>query len=242
MSITGRKLIFGAMALAVAGGAMANTTIDATTKGDLFLNIVDTTTNTSYLFDTGVSQASFNGNGNYSFDLSTDASLTAFLAVSGGVFYYSVVSGLQTGGNSVDITGNVAPFAITSTKSGNARAAIGSFLSTANGVSSTSSVSAVMNTAALSWNNALFEGVASKQVFNVSATPYADQANLNTALNFYNVKSTATTFAGTWDFTTSNNTLAYTSSAPVPLPAPFLLLASGLGLMGVISRRNKAAA
>jgi hypothetical protein len=230
------------MALAVASGAMANTNIDATTTGDLFLNIVDTNTNTSYLFDTGISFTSFNGNGTYSFDLTSDANLTSFLNGT-DTFYYSVVGGFQTGGNTVDITGNVAPFAITATKSGNARAAIGSFLSTANGVASGSTTSAVMNTAALAWNNALFEGVASKQVFNVSATPYADQASLNTALNFYNVKATATTFAGTWDFTTTGgkDVLSYSQST-VPLPAPFLLLASGLGLMGVISRRNKVAA
>jgi hypothetical protein len=231
------------MALAFAGGAMADTNIDATSTGDLFLNIVDSNLNTSYLFDTGITQAAFNGNGSYSFDLSGDANLTTFLAaVGGGGFYYSVVSGSNASGNHVDVTGNKAPTGTTATKTGNARSDIGAFLSTANGVASSSSTSAIMNTAALSWNNVLNEGRVSTQVFGVGAVPFADQAVFDTTLAFYSVGSTASAFASTWDFASATDKLTYGPQvAAVPLPAPILLLASALGLMGVVSRRKKAA-
>jgi hypothetical protein len=229
------------MALAFAGGAMANTTIDATSTGDLFLNIVDSANNTSYLFDTQISQASFNGNGSYSFSFASDTTLTSFLAQSGGVFYYSVVSGSNTSGNHVDITGNMAPTLTSASRTGTARSAIGAFLSTADDVTTTSTTEAVMNTAALSWNNALAEGSVSKNIFNITVPPYADQAALDTALAFYSVGSTATAFASTWDFNTTTDKLTYgPQGAPVPLPAPILLLASALGFMGVVSRRRKA--
>ena len=78
---------------------MANTSLDATTTGDLFLNIVDTSNSTSYLFDTGVSQASFNGNtslvcdsnASCSFNLSGDTNLTGFLN-GNDTYNFSVVS------------------------------------------------------------------------------------------------------------------------------------------------------
>jgi len=246
MSIAGPKLIAGAMALAFAGGAMANTNIDATTTGDLFLNIVDSVLNTSYLFDTGISQASFNGAGSYSFNLSGDPNLTSFLATpGGGGFEYSVVSGSNSSGNHVDITGSTVPVLNSNTRTGTARGAIAAFLGIANGIAppNPSTTSTVLTLAADSWNSSLTEGITSKNIFNVSTVPYADQASFDTPLAFYSVTTSATAFASTWDFSSSSDTLTYgPQGAPVPLPAPILLLASALGLMGVVSRRKKLAA
>jgi hypothetical protein len=247
MSIPVTKLVTGAMALAFAGGAMANTNINATTTGDLFLNIVNTSNNTSYLFDTGISQATFGtGTGSYSFNLSTDTNLTAFLAEDpASDYYYSVVSATRNPTAIIDITGNIAPTGNSNTNTVTAQTAISAFLVAANGVSppTTSTTSQVLVTAD-AWNQALTEGVVSRRIFNNPNPPYSDQAGLNTALAFYTTTgATSSAFAYTWDFTTSNDTLAYNpQTAPVPLPAPILLLASALGLMGVVSRRNKAAA
>jgi len=241
MNMSVSKLVAGAVALAFAGSAMANVSLDGSTTGDVFLNIVDTTNNTSYLFDTGVSFASFNGNSSYSFNLSSDSILTGFLNNSDS-YYYSVAAGTNVGGNKVDLTGNVAPTENSATKTGTARGAIGTFLSQAGTVASTSTTSAVL-TGAYSWNNSLNEGVVSKNILANPNTPYSDQAGLNTPLAFYNiVGSTVTTFASTWDFNSTTDTLTYGTASAVPLPAPVLLLASALGLMGVVSRRNKAVA
>jgi hypothetical protein len=80
----------------------------------------------------------------------------------------------------------------------------------------------------------------STRVFANPNAPYSDEAGLGTALAFYNVQgSTATTFAGTWNFSSATDTLTYSA---VPLPTPLLLLLSGIGLMGAVSRRAKATA
>jgi len=243
----GLKLLAGAVATAIAGGAMANTSLDATTTGDIFLNIVNTNNNTSYLFDTGVSQAAFNGNtssvcasnGSCSFVLSGDANLTSFLATSGGVFDYSVVSATKNPTTDIDVTGNIIPAStISSFNDNQAQSAISLFVTAANSVAppNPSTTSTVLPTAS-EWGAALTEGIVSTRVYAANNPPYADQAALGTALPFYNiVGSTATTFAGTWNF--SNDTLTYSA---VPLPTPLLLLLSGIGLMGAVSRRVKAA-
>jgi hypothetical protein len=245
MSLHGPKLIAGAVALAIAGGALANTSLNTTT-GDVFLNIVNTNNNTSYLFDTGVSQATFNGNGSYSFNLSGDANLTSFLAETGGVFYYSVESATKVGTASiVYATGVTSPVSNSQFKTTTAETAINLFLANANSVTSSSSTSVLLPTAAQGslgyWGVSTTEGTLSKNIFNNGATPYSDGAALNTALAFYAVQTTGTAFASTWDFSTTNDSLTYgPQGSAVPLPAPILLLASALGLMGVVSRRKKA--
>jgi hypothetical protein len=243
----GLKVLVGAIATAITGGAMANTSLDATTTGDIFLNIVNTNNNTSYLFDTGVSQSGFNNNtsttcdsnGVCSFGLSGDANLTSFLSTAGGVFDYSVVSATKNPTTNIDVTGNIIPAAtISSFNDNQAQSAISTFLTAANAVvppnpSATSTVLPMSS----EWGAALTEGIVSTRVFATNNPPFADQAALGTALAFYNIQgSTATTFAGTWNF--SNDTLTYSA---VPLPTPLLLLLSGIGLMGAVSRRVKAA-
>ncbi len=87
----GIKALAGAVALALSVTALADpithTTFDPTTTNDnLFLNIVDGTTHVTYLFDTGISQATFSSNltnASYSYattlSAATDANYAAFL-------------------------------------------------------------------------------------------------------------------------------------------------------------------
>jgi hypothetical protein len=235
------KLLAGAVATAIAGTAMANTSLNATTSGDLFLNIEDVTNNTSYLFDTGISQASFNGSGSYQFNLSGDTNLTGFLN-SKDTFDYSVVSAVNTPSASIDITGNATstPTNTSAFNNTQAQTAISLFLQNANLQTSTSNTSVVLATGS-DWGQGTSEGIASRRVYNISIAPYGDNTALNTPLAFYNVTgSDATTFASDWNFSTSNDTLTY--GAPVPLPTPVLLLLSGLGMMGAVARRAKSVA
>src|SRR5215472_8699194 len=94
-----RVLTGAAIALALGGTAMANTNVDATSTGDIFLNIVDTTAQTSYLFDTGISQSSFTGTTSLpNVNLTSNANYNSFIAgTTGHTLDYSVVSGTWDG-------------------------------------------------------------------------------------------------------------------------------------------------
>jgi hypothetical protein len=249
----GSKVLAGTVALALAGTAVANTSIDAAATGDLFLNIVDVTNSTSFLYDTGLSQAAFNGNGSYSYNVAVEPSLKGFLN-STDTFNYSIISATKTAGAAtIDFTGGADtnnptpvtpdPFSLNQTQ-----APISQFLTYANSIASTSTKSVVVPTGSANqafWGAGLNEGVLSSNEFNNSNTPYSDSAALGTALQFFQaVGTTLTTFAGTWKFSVANDLLTYTQSGgggpppPVPLPSPLLLLLSGLGLMGVASVRR----
>ena len=91
-------ILAGAVALALGGPAMANTNLDAAATGDVFINVVDTTSNVSFLYDTGVSQALFNSTGTYNYNFTSDANYQTFAAqATGHTLDYSVLSATKAG-------------------------------------------------------------------------------------------------------------------------------------------------
>jgi hypothetical protein len=243
------KVLAAAAAIAMSGAALANTTLDGTTTGDLFLNIVNTTNDTSFLFDTGISQASFNGGGYYSFNFASDPNYTSFASAS-GTLDYSVISATNTGPtnplkDTVFLTSIIAPPAgdVTHSSEGQVQSLVNQFLGLANTVASSTTNSAVLGQNAatgtnLYWGAGLVEGAVSGQLLGVGLPPYSDSAAPGTELAFYGTNgNTLTTFASDWSL--NGGVLTY-GTPIVPLPTPVLLLLSGLGLMSVVARRKKA--
>jgi len=248
------KVLAGVAALALAGTAMANTNLDGTSTGDVFLNIVDTTNSTSFLFDTGIAQASFNGSSSLTpFNLASDPNYIAFKAAEGAsdVLDYSVVSATLTNSGT---TGTIFYTSALGTQSAQvganistAQTVVSQFATAANGVTSTTTNSANLPTADY-WGQSGYEGIFAT---NLTSNANGDNAAVGTAMAYYEQTSsklnsgsklaTLSTFAGTWDLTAAG-ILSYTvSSSTVPLPAPLMLLLSGLGLTGLLGRRGKSA-
>lgn len=259
MSLKIRAAVAGAIALALAGTAMANTSIDALTTGDVFVNVVDTTNNTSFLFDTGVSQASFNSAGSYSFNFSADTNYQAFVTgqKAGDVLDYSVLSSTQQAPNTAGtilFTTNQNTSAVSGVSISSAVSNINAFLNGtfgANTVTAAGTTSANLG-AANTWGQTAYEYTVTTNLGLTNTQPGTGLDALpGTALNFYKESSTKprsatptgttlTTLAGTWNY--ANGIATYGSAGgggSVPLPAPVVLLMSGLGLMGVFGRRNK---
>jgi hypothetical protein len=257
----GTKVLAGAIAMAIGGTAMANTNLDATTTGDVFLNIVNTTNDTSFVYDTGISTANFTSSTSFSVNLASDANYQTFIAAA-GTLDYSVVSAVNNGPTkmnefTIDTTGTLVPAAELQTKANlsAAQVAIGDFAANTNTLTSTTTNSAFVSgtgtVGALSgspafWGGATLEGVLSQNVFNLSDPPYGDNSALGTAMQFYTVNVNGSTDLGTWNLNGSQATFVGASAgsgpSPVPLPTPVLLLLSGLGLMGVVARRGKPSA
>ena len=103
-------ILAGAVALACSGGAIAQTS--AGPNGTIFINIVDTSSGTSFLFDTGLLVSSFTGSTSYSVNLATNsassAAYAAFVASETGssdTIDYSVVGNYApTSGTPLDLT------------------------------------------------------------------------------------------------------------------------------------------
>jgi hypothetical protein len=251
MSISTKlKVLAGAVALAIGGTAMANTSLDEVTAGNLILNIVDQTNSTSFLYDTGVSQAAFSGTGSYTFNFSTDPNYTSFLKA-GDVLEYSVISTTNiapTG--TVLFTSSVTPTATVGANVSQVLTAVSGFTGTpttgANSIASTTTNSVLLPTGNY-WGQPTIEGLVST---NLLSNAIGLGAAPGTALAFYqetsvnlrsaSIVATLATLAGTWNL--NGGILTYSSgSTTVPLPTPLLLLLSGLGLMGVVARRGKGA-
>ena len=244
------KALVGGALLFAAGSAFANTSLDPV-GGSIFVNLWDQTNNTSFIYDTGLNQSTFNGSTSVvNVNLASDPNWTAFVAgITGGLtgttdtITYNVVS---AGANAVYTTGFSAPTTIYNTKmNGALNNGIG-VANSANAVTSTTTTSAYAT--ASSGPNAVW-GVASPG-WNANLKVIADAA-LGTALNFYSLtfgstnhtsattKTIIATFANTWLLDSAGNLTYNNTVAPVPVPAPLGLLLAGLALMGVIARRRK---
>jgi hypothetical protein len=256
MSVRSLHILAGAVALAASGVAMANTNLDATNTGDVFINVVDTTNNTSFLYDTGKSQAAFNTGLTQVFNFSGDANYAAFVAGEGSsdVLDYSVLSVTNNGTTgTLFFTSNAAPSAVVGTAISNATTFTQGFLSNANAVSSATSNSALLG-ASTTWGQTAYEQSVDSNLGITYTQPGSGVdaiVGASDTLAFYDETSskltsankfaTLSTIAGTWSYAAGVAT--YTAAGTtVPLPTPVLLLLSGVGLMGVVARRNKAEA
>jgi hypothetical protein len=250
----GLAILAGAVALACAGGAMAQTT-SAGASGTIFINIVDTTNNTSFMFDTGLTVSSFADPTAYSTNLSNNtASSSAYAQFvagegSGDSIDYSVVGNYSpTSGTPYAVTLVTAaskPTTVSGVIGAEAAGQIQAFVGTINNPAGGATYNSSSAPAANTWNNGGYELGLEGNMGSVS-----DNALVGTALNFYAITTNnssgsrngavVSTFTGTWDLT-SAGVLTYSEPSTVPLPTPLVLMLSGLGLLGLVGRRKQAA-
>ncbi|HWY26115.1 MAG TPA: VPLPA-CTERM sorting domain-containing protein [Nevskia sp.] len=241
------KALFAALTLSAVGSAFADTSLD-TTNGSIVLNVVDTTNNTSFLFDTGLKISTW-ADTNYSFDLSGDSNFAAFLAGragSGDALSYDLIAVTPAAGtiHTVFSTADAAPGILpVGNTTAQAVTAGTSYMQAINNIVQTSTNSAYAGTSAVStayWGTN--QPTWSSKLGNIN-----DLAQLGSAINFFSFVINGGARSGTadhvaqflsqWNFT-QGGLLTYGSA--VPLPASWVLLLCGLGLMVVIARRGKS--
>ena len=241
-------ILAGAVALACSGGAIAQTS--AGPNGTIFINIVDTTSGTSFLFDTGLLVSSFTGSTSYSVNLATNsassAAYAAFVATEGGsdTIDYSVVGNYApTSGVPLDLTLSTAsstPTTSAGTKGVAAAGQIQAFVAT--NINPAGGATFFAASSATQWNSGYEAGLES------DLGSASDNALVGSSIGFYAVTATSnssrggatvSTFASSWDLS-SAGVLTYGSGSPVPLPTPLLLMLSGLGLLGLVGRRKQS--
>jgi|HubBroStandDraft_1064217.scaffolds.fasta_scaffold02671_10 hypothetical protein len=245
----GLAVLAGAVALACAGAASAQTS--AGPNGTIFINIVDTTSGTSFLFDTGLLVSSFADPTSYSVNLATNsassAAYAAFVASEGGsdTIDYSVVGNYApTSGTPLDLTLVTAASTPTPPNGAHGVQAAGqiqAFLGTNSNPAGGATFFA--SSVTTQWNSTFEPGLATA-LGNVS-----DNALVGSTIGFYAITTTGNSnkggvsvspFASSWDLS-SAGVLTYSSGSPVPLPTPLLLMLSGLGLLGLVGRRKQVA-
>lgn len=242
------KAVFAMAALAIGGAAHANTSINESTTGSLILNVVDSVSGLSFVFDTGLSQSTFDQNAFYQFNVTSDANYQAFTAGAGSnQLLYNIISadnqnpGATTEDNALSTIVNFSG-TTRNTNLNNAMTYAENYAVALNSFSTPSTNSVYVNNVGDAANFATFSaGWAGLQATFSGA--------VGTALQFYSINfngtlktspslaAIRTALAQTWLF--DNGVLTYgTQTAPVPLPAPFALLLGGLAMMGAMSRRK----
>lgn len=249
------KAAAGALALAVSAAASAQT-VGTGTNGTIFVNVVDSATGATFSFDTGIATSSLNGtssgtsqNWNLASLSATSSNWSSFITAAGSdSLEYSVTGAYtnSTGNLTSDMTATSTPVVTTGQRANAVGNAIGQYAGGALIPLGGSVYINAANAGTLGWlatgegvSSTLAAGVADLNTVTASAS--ADQMNFYTiaaTVNSTRSGGSTSTVAGTWSLT-SAGLLQYTSA--VPLPTPLVLMLSGLGLMGIVSRRKIAA-
>ncbi len=250
-------VLLSVAALLAAGSAFANTTIKdgVTGDGSLILDVTDSTSQTSFTFDTGKTLSTFNGNAGLSFNLATDPNWTAFAASigSGDTVTYNVV-GVDTVNPNGSTPANFTLDGTSNAAAGSSSGQLGSITNTAlKQISAVNSfISAVNNLSLPASTNSIFATAANSKPayagasFSLGTEKITAGDVIGTPQGFYQwtlngtvglTKANLATFAGQWDLT-SAGLLTYASSAVTPLPPGLALLLSGMALTALIARRR----
>lgn len=261
ISKNGFRIAAAAVALALSSGAFAATTVTASAPGtsDIFLVVNDTTNNTSFLYDTGQNAAAFTGNTTLTWGVNSSI-YSEFVAQQGGsdAITYSVLGGYQpdSSTDTVLYTAQSAGSATTGHLLAGAWTQLSTLLGQTNLVVQAYNGSTLIadSSSTAEWSGVLPAGWAAsgnEATFVGDLKLTSDNQSLGNSLGFYLSSSSAltnsltknvspSTFAGSFDFT--GGVLTYTTTASsVPLPTPLLLILSGLGFMGAVSRRGRSA-
>lgn len=238
--------------LGVTSQAHALTNSGAGTSGSLFLyafedRALNTTATNTAIFDLGLASG-FNTSSSQTFDLSANSAWTSYVATIANPanIKWGVFGAIGTGstGSSIFTTLSVVPSSINGTALSSSVANYGTEI----GVYGTACTSCGFNAvqtndlATAKWNS------------NAGIIPATLTAGLGGSMNFYEYTSngtkasslstqTAFNTGGSPNYFTLNNTgvLSYTAAAPVPEADTYALMLSGLGLVGYMVRRRKAA-